>query len=494
MNHIKGKGNPSMKAKTKEPAIETNEAKGMLQYIPVKDIFPHPDNPRKDLGDLTELTASIQENGILQNLTIVPRAGVECMAPAGQYTVLIGHRRLAAAYQAGLSQVPCVVVSMTIPEQIQTMLMENMQRMDLTLFEQANGFQMMLDLGGSIKDVAGATGFSETTIKRRIKLLDLNLDAAKLKATVARNVSIQDYLELEKVESLKTRNRLLEVIGTNQFENQLRSALYDETQARNAAKWIELLSGFAKQVKTDKGYKLLAYIPVSSKTESYQIPKDHQETKYFFCVEDKYGVRLLIKGDDNSAQAILDREKAEREARKAALAEVTNRAYELRRGFARDFSPFQIKVHEKAITEAFVKNTVHGGWTSLDRKTLAFVSGIDMDKYGNAKPETMQQFMKLYQESPSRGLWLVAYSCMEMPEAAYYDYSLMFKTNERLNNLYDLLESLGYSISDEEAALMKGTFEQFRADADFEEMQAEYCGDDYAEDEDASDELPEDEG
>ena len=493
MSNVKGKGIPSMKTKTKEPTMEVNESKGMLQCVPIKDIFPHPDNPRKDLGDLTELVSSIQENGILQNLTIVPRAGVECMAPAGQYTVLIGHRRLAAAYQAGLSQVPCVVVSMTIPEQIQTMLMENMQRMDLTLFEQANGFQMMLDLGGSIKQVAEATGFSETTIKRRIKLLDLQLDTEKLKATAARNVSIQDFMELEKVESLKTRNRLLEVIGTNQFENQIRSALYDEEQARSAAKWVELLSGFAKQVKTDKGYKMVNYIAVSNKTETYQIPKDHEETKYFFFVEGRYGIRLMTKSDDNSAQAHIEKEKAEMAARKAALVEATNRAYELRRGFARDYSAFQIKVHEKAIMQAWVKHTVHGGWTSLDRKTLAFVSGIDMDKYGDMKPETMQQFMKLYQESPSRGLWLVAYSCIESPEAGYYDYSLMFKTNERLNKLYDLLENLGYAIGDEEAALMKGTFEQFRK-AEFEEMKAEYCGDDDPEDNYASDELPEDEG
>lgn len=470
-----------MKAQTKASASET---KGMLQYIPVKDIFAHPDNPRKDLGDLTELSDSIRENGILQNLTVVPRTSAVCKAPAGQYTVLIGHRRLAAAVQAGLASVPCIVVSMTIPEQIETMLMENMQRMDLTLFEQANGFQMMLDLGGSIKDVAGATGFSEATVRRRIKLLDLNLDAVKLQASAARNVSIQDYLELEKVESLETRNRLLEVIGTDKFETQLRCALYDEERERNTARWVELLSGFAKQVKTNKGYRSVAYINPGRDPETYSIPKDHQETKYFFFVE-HYGLNLLVKGDEASAQAPVDRERAGREARKAALDEATNRAYELRRGFAKDLPFFRIQVQGKAINEAFVRHAVRTSYASIARKTLSFVSGVDLGgQYGDLKPDALQQYMRLYQDSPVRGLWLVAYSCMESSDVSYYEYNLAFKSNERLNNLYDLLESLGYAISDEEAELMKGTHEMFRR-AEPDEAADEAAGDD--EDEDAED-------
>ena len=92
-----------------------------LQYIEVSKIFPHPDNPRKNLGDLQELTDSIKANGVLQNLTVIPQSN-------GQYTVIIGHRRLAASKKAGLSEVPCVVTEMTPQEQVRTMLIENIQR------------------------------------------------------------------------------------------------------------------------------------------------------------------------------------------------------------------------------------------------------------------------------------------------------------------------------------------------------------------------------
>ena len=127
-----------------------------LQYIEVSKIFPHPDNPRKNLGDIQELSDSIKANGVLQNLTVVPMSN-------GQYTVVIGHRRLAAAKKAGLSVVPCVAMEMTPQEQVRTMLMENIQRSDLTVYEQAQGFQMMLDMGETVESIAKDCGFSQST-------------------------------------------------------------------------------------------------------------------------------------------------------------------------------------------------------------------------------------------------------------------------------------------------------------------------------------------
>ena len=96
-----------------------------IDNLRIELLTPHPDNPRKDLGDLTELAASIKENGVLQNLTVVPHED--------GYRVIIGHRRLEAAKLAGLTEVPCVIVDMSPKEQVQTMLLENMQRADLTV-------------------------------------------------------------------------------------------------------------------------------------------------------------------------------------------------------------------------------------------------------------------------------------------------------------------------------------------------------------------------
>lgn len=150
-----------------------------ITYIPIRQLHPHPDNPRKELGDLSELAASIKENGVYQNLTVIPGHYIgkqeyiaRCIADGGNasaaeaawtpkaawssedYTIIIGHRRAAAAQQAGKFELPCSVVDMTEKEQLQTMMVENMQRSDLTVYEQAQGFQMMLDMGDTVERVA----------------------------------------------------------------------------------------------------------------------------------------------------------------------------------------------------------------------------------------------------------------------------------------------------------------------------------------------------
>lgn len=74
------------------------EVKGIVT-IGLEHIHPHPDNPRKDLGDLTELAESIKKNGIMQNLTVIPKEG-----EPGEYITIIGHRRSAAAKLAGVTE------------------------------------------------------------------------------------------------------------------------------------------------------------------------------------------------------------------------------------------------------------------------------------------------------------------------------------------------------------------------------------------------------
>ena len=144
--------------------------------LPIELLKPHPKNPRKDVGDVTELAESIKANGIFQPLTVLSGDCID------GYTVVIGHRRLAAAKLAGLKKVPCNVAEMTEQEQISTMLLENMQRNDLTVYEQAQGFQMMLDLGETEQSIAEKTGFSKKTVKHRLKLLELDPEQIRSKA------------------------------------------------------------------------------------------------------------------------------------------------------------------------------------------------------------------------------------------------------------------------------------------------------------------------
>ena len=138
-----------------------------IVMLPRDLLHPHPDNPRKDLGNLEELKESIKAHGIMQNLTVVPDE-------EDGYKILIGHRRFAAS-EGILNELPCVVTKgLSDLDQLGIMLVENIQRNDLSFVEQAHGFQMMMDLGDTVETIAEKTGFSKATVKHRLEIAKLN--------------------------------------------------------------------------------------------------------------------------------------------------------------------------------------------------------------------------------------------------------------------------------------------------------------------------------
>ena len=184
----------------------------VTELIEVGVIHHHPENPRKDLGDLSELTESIKKNGIMQNLTIIPGwTDNQGKKYKSGYTLLIGHRRYEAAKEAGLKEVPCrVIQDLSDREQLSIMLEENMQRSDLTAWEQAKGFQMMLDLGETVDSLADKTGFSKSTIYHRVNIAKLDMDLVKEKEDdESFQLTFDCLYELEKVKDIETRNKIL---------------------------------------------------------------------------------------------------------------------------------------------------------------------------------------------------------------------------------------------------------------------------------------------
>lgn len=241
-----------------------------ITYIPIRQLHPHPDNPRKELGDLSELSASIKENGVYQNLTVIPGHYLssreyisKCVDEGGDaaaaaaawtpkvmwvgddYTIIIGHRRAAAAQQAGLYELPCAIVEMDEREQMQTMMVENMQRSDLTVYEQAQGFQMMMDFGQTVEQISDKSGFSQSTVRRRIKLLELNHD--NFKKAEKRGATLSDFALLDKIEDLEARNRVLETLGTQNFNRAMQDALEQQKWQHQKAEWVEQLKKFATE-------------------------------------------------------------------------------------------------------------------------------------------------------------------------------------------------------------------------------------------------------
>lgn len=215
-------------------------------------LHPHPDNPRKNLGDLDELRESIREHGVMQNLTVIPVDD-----NFEDFTILIGHRRFAAS-EGILTELPCVIVEdLSDREQIGIMLCENLQRNDLTFIEQAHGFQMMMDLGDTVESISEKTGFSTTTVRHRLEIAKLDKKMIeKVEADNSWQIGIKDYIELEKIDDLDDRAEILaDSIDSDDLHHNINRYLRDMEHERNTSKLTELFNSLGcKEVKNNVNY------------------------------------------------------------------------------------------------------------------------------------------------------------------------------------------------------------------------------------------------
>ena len=425
-----------------------------LVMLPVKEIQPHPNNPRKDLGDLSELTESIKKNGIMQNLTVVKNEG-------GGYTVIIGHRRLAAAKAAGVEKVPCAVAELDEGEQLATMLLENMQRQDLTVYEQAEGIQLLLDMDFSVTDIAQKTGFSESTVRRRTKLLEL--DRVKFKESQARQVSLKDYEQLFEIEDKGIQNELLDKLGTADFNNDYRIAVSKQKYKRNLEEFKQELRD--KKVRlldsTDSPYQL-GYTYFSYLTVSDRLPKlDLTEGEFAAKITDyadSAGVSVYRKDDfqQSTVKNAESNKKTEETLIKnkrfmAEAKEINERMTSLRRDFINNFSikPSKRSGKENLIIKALLEYLI---LTEYTPECILYNSDGDP-----------VNFERVYE---SDGGILIMLSILEDQLGGgyvyIYDRNHAVKDREdvaELNRWYYLLTRLGYELCKEEKQLRDGTHE-----------------------------------
>ncbi len=129
---------------------------------------PNPDQPRVELGDLQELIASIKEKGVLEPLLVKPSQ------LTGRWMIIAGERRWHASKAAGLREVPCIIMDVDDREVAEIALIENMQRKDLTAWEEGDGLALLCEkFGYTHDDVAKKLGKSRTTITEALSIAAL---------------------------------------------------------------------------------------------------------------------------------------------------------------------------------------------------------------------------------------------------------------------------------------------------------------------------------
>lgn len=439
----------------------------LLTTLHVSDIKPHPDNPRKDLGDLEELEESIKKNGIMQNLTVVP---VDEDNP-DKYICLIGHRRLAAAKAAGLYQVPArIVFGLSHKDQVGIMLEENMQRNDLTIVEQAQGFQMMLDLGETEESIAEKTGFSRTTVHHRLQLAKLDQKELKRRQDdEGFQLSLKDLYALEKVKDINKRNEILKgAFSSNEIRRQAENAERDEKRELTAAAILKQIPEAKPIPKSETNWKwsgkwdVIIEIDLNNPQKEIALDLEDGEVPRYAIT---YGSLYIVVPKRKSAKETeIDEKEKELKRRKKAFKELCQKYDEDRKLFADGIADGSYKadapdeeIQRKCweyIFEHYVGVDKSGLW-----EYLKGYSWWDL-KTEEAKQEAREELLDL---GPTV-LMVTAVLRNAGDGSAMFGWRGNFENGGRTDEqkrAYEILGLYGYQMSEEERQMLDGTHELY---------------------------------
>ena len=141
------------------------------RMISIDRLEPNPKQPRIEFGDLSELIASIREKGVLEPLLVRP-ADV-----GGRFMIIAGERRYRAAREVGLRELPCIEMEVDDRAVAEIALIENLQRKDLTAFEEAEGLLALVDrFGYTHEDIAKKIGKARSSVTEALSIANLPND------------------------------------------------------------------------------------------------------------------------------------------------------------------------------------------------------------------------------------------------------------------------------------------------------------------------------
>jgi ParB family chromosome partitioning protein len=211
------------------------KSRSVGRTIAVDAIFPNPEQPRNEFGDLTELTESIREKGVLEPLLVKP-------TDDGRYMIIAGERRWRSSQLAGLTEVPCI--EMDIDEQgiAEIALIENLQRKDLNIWEEADG----------LASLASKFGYTQEEISKKI---------SKSRSTVTELMTIaglpDDIRARCRESNVVSKSTLLEV--ARQFDDAAMHEFLDGLQSgkvvpRTKQRTEASSKGFEPRISESNGY------------------------------------------------------------------------------------------------------------------------------------------------------------------------------------------------------------------------------------------------
>lgn len=166
-----------------------SRSRSVGRTVPIESIYPNPEQPRSDFGDLSDLTDSIREKGVLEPLLVKPK-------PDGRFMIIAGERRWRASQAAGLTEVPCIEMDLDDKAIAEIALIENLQRKDLTIWEEADGLAALgQKFGYTHEQIAHKISKSRSTVTELLAISGLPGDI-RVKCGQAKITSKSTLLEI----------------------------------------------------------------------------------------------------------------------------------------------------------------------------------------------------------------------------------------------------------------------------------------------------------
>ena len=217
------------------------------KYIPIDLIQPNPNQPRQNIGDLSELIASIREKGVLEPVLVRPYGD--------GYQLIAGERRWRACKELGIPSVPCIERDVDDREMLELALIENLQRKDLTPFEEADGLQALAEkFDYTHAEIAQVIGKSRTSVTES---LSLNHMPAEIK-DLCRLADIQNKSLLLQIVRQPDASEMKKLLERIQEQNLTRQQVRVEKDPKKPKRFQYSSSG--------KGYKLIIHFNKSHVT------------------------------------------------------------------------------------------------------------------------------------------------------------------------------------------------------------------------------------
>lgn len=438
----------------------SNYQSSEIKLINTSLIDPHPDNPRKNIGDVTDLAASIKANGLLTPLSVVPNGS--------RYRVIAGHRRLMACKQAGTGAVPCFVLDLDPLQQLEAMVTENCQREQLTTMEESDAIQGMLDLGATTAAVAHRLGRSADYVRDRAKVAGIKTEVRATRDDFGQ-ISIGQLVAIARYDGRPDlQKKLAQAAGTSNFDYTLSRIERDE----NDRQWIESVAVLLKNADginlipdpekpySDPEWRYAGCMFPSTGTPEEVIEKIRELNPAAVSIHMEQ-VYLWTRRDhaaDAEKEARRAAEQAERDARRHALEEYAAASADKRMAWLHA-NLHGVKRDKLVETTArlgllqIIDPDPQGYTLALSTWNDAACGGEQFATISGIEPERALAELRYHLDEPDWAVWAVQILAARIEWFIDpTDWTTVNDTSRRIPGYYQILQDLGYTPTDDETS------------------------------------------